>query len=111
MGQAFEDGIVDAYSADVAENAVLTSSVSAFRIEGKVATRAFYPQQHDVGENRRTVADRGSARLAHAMMHRVLGLQGAAVRMLRISQGCHHQLRSETEPRRARASGGVGPRL
>ena len=36
-GQAFEEGMVDRYVAYIAENGVLTSSLSALRIEGKAA--------------------------------------------------------------------------
>ena len=52
-GQAFEEGIVDAYAADVAENGVLTSSLSAFRIEGKAAIRAFYVELFQLYPKRR----------------------------------------------------------
>ena len=52
-GQAFEEGMVDAYSADVAENGVLTSSLSALRIEGKAAIRAFYVELFQLYPKRR----------------------------------------------------------
>jgi uncharacterized protein (TIGR02246 family) len=52
-GQAFQDGNADAYSADFADNAVLQSSFSPFRIEGKAAIKAYfvelflmYPRRH-----------------------------------------------------------------
>jgi uncharacterized protein (TIGR02246 family) len=51
--KAFQEGDVDAYTAAFADNAVLNSSFSAFRIEGKEAIRAYitelfqmYPRRH-----------------------------------------------------------------
>ena len=55
-GQAFEQGMVEAYTADVAENAVLTSSLSALRIEGKAAIQAFYVELFKLYPKRHTFA-------------------------------------------------------
>jgi len=52
-GQAFEEGTVDAYSADFADNAVLTSSLSAFRIEGKAAIRSYFAELFQLYPKRR----------------------------------------------------------
>lgn len=52
-GQAFEGGMVDGYVADVAENGVLTSSLSALRIEGKAAIQAFYVELFQLYPKRR----------------------------------------------------------
>ncbi len=52
-GQAFQDGNADAYAAAFADNAVLQSSFSPFRIEGKEAVKGYfvelfltYPRRH-----------------------------------------------------------------
>ncbi len=42
--QALEDGNIDAYVTAYADNAVFQSSLSAFRIEGKEAIRAYFNQ-------------------------------------------------------------------
>lgn len=52
-GQAFEGGMVEEYVADVAENGVLTSSLSALRIEGKAAIQAFYVELFQLYPKRR----------------------------------------------------------
>jgi uncharacterized protein (TIGR02246 family) len=51
--QAFEDGSVDGYTANFADNAVLTSSISAFRIEGKEAIRAYFVETFQLYPKRR----------------------------------------------------------
>ena len=55
-GQAFAEGNLDAYMAAWADNAVLTSSRAAFRIEGKEAIRTWfaslfqnYPTRRSIG--------------------------------------------------------------
>ena len=55
-GQAFEQGMVDAYAADIADNAVLTSSLSGLRIEGKAAIQAFYVELFQIYPKRHTFA-------------------------------------------------------
>lgn len=52
-GQAFQDGNAEAYAAAFADNAVLQSSFSPFRIEGKEAVKGYfvelfltYPRRH-----------------------------------------------------------------
>jgi uncharacterized protein (TIGR02246 family) len=52
-GQAFEEGNADAYAESLADNAMLTSSLSAFRIEGKAAIRAFYVEMFTLYPRRR----------------------------------------------------------
>jgi uncharacterized protein (TIGR02246 family) len=42
--QALQDGNLDAYTAAYADNAVFQSSLSAFRIEGKQAIRAYFEE-------------------------------------------------------------------
>ena len=42
--QALQDGDLDAYTAAYADNAVFYSSLSAFRIEGKEAIRAYFAE-------------------------------------------------------------------
>ena len=51
--QAFEEGTPDAYSADFADNASLTSSFSAFRIDGKAAIRAYFAELFQLYPKRR----------------------------------------------------------
>ena len=52
-GQAFEQGNAEAYSAAFADNAVLTSSLSAYRIEGKDAIQAYFVQLFQLYPGRR----------------------------------------------------------
>jgi len=52
-GQAFEQGNAEAYSAAFADNAVLTSSLSAYRIEGKEAIQAYFVQLFQLYPGRR----------------------------------------------------------
>jgi uncharacterized protein (TIGR02246 family) len=52
-GQAFEEGTADTYSADFADNGVLTSSLSAFRIEGKAAIRSYFAELFQLYPKRR----------------------------------------------------------
>jgi hypothetical protein len=54
-GQAFEEGTPDTYSADFADNAVLTSSFSAFRIEGKAAIRSYFAELFQLYPKRRVL--------------------------------------------------------
>jgi uncharacterized protein (TIGR02246 family) len=54
--QAFEEGTPDTYSADFADNAVLTSSFSAFRIEGKAAIRSYIAELFQQYPKRRLFA-------------------------------------------------------
>ena len=42
--KVFEEGTAEAYSAPFADNAVLTSSLSAFRIDGKEALKAYFAE-------------------------------------------------------------------
>ena len=62
-GQAFEEGTVDAYSADFADNAVLTSSFSAFRIEGKAAIRSYFAELFQLYPKRRVFARQPAMRV------------------------------------------------
>jgi len=43
-GKMFEEGSAEGYAAAFADNAVLTSSLSAYRIEGKDAIQAYFVQ-------------------------------------------------------------------
>ena len=54
--KAFQDGDVDAYTAAFADNAVLNSSFSAFRIEGKEAIRAYITELFQMYPRRRAFA-------------------------------------------------------
>ena len=51
--QAFQEGNVDAYLASVADNAVVQSSLSLFRIEGKEAIRAYVTELFKLYPGRR----------------------------------------------------------
>jgi uncharacterized protein (TIGR02246 family) len=51
--KAFQDGDVDAYTAAFADNAVFNSSMSAFRMEGKEAIRAYYAELFQIYPRRR----------------------------------------------------------
>jgi uncharacterized protein (TIGR02246 family) len=61
--QAFEDGNADAYAAAFADNAVLQSSVSAFRIEGKEAIRAYFTELFQSYPRRRVVIRQPATRV------------------------------------------------
>ena len=52
-GKIFEEGSAEAYAAAFADNAVLTSSLSAFRIEGKEAIRAYFAELFQLHPGRR----------------------------------------------------------
>lgn len=52
-GQVFEQGTAEAYSAAFADNAVLTSSLSAYRIEGKEAIQAYFAELFQLYPGRR----------------------------------------------------------
>jgi uncharacterized protein (TIGR02246 family) len=52
-GQAFEEGTPDTYSADFADNAALTSSFSAFRIDGKAAIQSYFAELFQLYPKRR----------------------------------------------------------
>jgi len=51
--KAFQEGDVDAYAAALADNAVVNSSSSAFRIEGKEAIRAHFTEFFQMFPRRR----------------------------------------------------------
>ena len=51
--KAFQEGDVDAYAAALADNAVVNSSSSAFRIEGKEAIRAYFTELFQIYPRRR----------------------------------------------------------
>ena len=51
--KAFQEGDVDAYTAALADNAVVNSSSSAFRIEGKEAIRAYFTEFFQMFPRRR----------------------------------------------------------
>lgn len=51
--KALQEGDVDAYTAAFADNAVLNSSLSAFRIEGKEAIRAYFIELFQIYPKRR----------------------------------------------------------
>ena len=51
--KAFQEGDVDAYAAALADNAVVNSSSSAFRIEGKEAIRAYFTEFFQMFPRRR----------------------------------------------------------
>jgi uncharacterized protein (TIGR02246 family) len=51
--QALQDGNLDAYVAAYADNAVFQSSLTAFRIEGKEAIRAYFAQVFKLYPERR----------------------------------------------------------
>jgi uncharacterized protein (TIGR02246 family) len=54
--KALQEGDVDAYTAAFADNAVLNSSLSAFRIEGKEAIRAYFTELFQIYPRRRAYA-------------------------------------------------------
>jgi len=51
--KAFQEGDLDAYTAALADNAVVNSSSSAFRIEGKEAIRAYFTELFQIYPRRR----------------------------------------------------------
>ena len=51
--KAFQEGDLDAYTAALADNAVVNSSSSAFRIEGKEAIRAYFTELFQMYPRRR----------------------------------------------------------
>jgi uncharacterized protein (TIGR02246 family) len=53
--KAFQEGDLDAYSAAYADNAVVNSSSSAFRIEGKEAIRAYFTELFQIYPRRRVL--------------------------------------------------------
>lgn len=54
--KAFQEGDLDAYTAAYADNAVVNSSSSAFRIEGKDAIRAYFTELFQTYPRRRVFA-------------------------------------------------------
>ena len=60
--QMFEEGNADALTAAFADNAVLTSSISGFRIEGKEAIRAYFSQLFQLYPARRLFTRQPMAR-------------------------------------------------
>jgi uncharacterized protein (TIGR02246 family) len=60
--KAFEEGTAEAYSAPFADSAVLTSSLSAFRIEGKEAIRAYFAELFQLYPGRRLFVRQAAAR-------------------------------------------------
>jgi len=61
-GKVFEEGTAEAYSAPFADNAVLTSSLSGPRIEGKEAIRAYFTQLFQMYPGRRLFTRQSAAR-------------------------------------------------
>jgi len=61
-GKLFEEGTAEAYSAPFADNAVLTSSLSGPRIEGKDAIRAYFAQLFQLYPGRRLFTRQSVAR-------------------------------------------------
>jgi uncharacterized protein (TIGR02246 family) len=61
--QAFEEGNVDAYVAAFADNAVLMSSFTPFRIEGKEAIRTFFTDLVRMYPKRRVLIRHPSTRV------------------------------------------------
>jgi uncharacterized protein (TIGR02246 family) len=61
-GKVFEEGTAEAYSAPFADNAVLTSSLSGPRIEGKEAIRAYFSQLFQLYPGRRLFTRQSAAR-------------------------------------------------
>jgi len=61
-GKLFEEGTAEAYSAAFADNAVLTSSLSGPRIEGKEAIRAYFTQLFQLYPGRRLLTRQSAAR-------------------------------------------------
>jgi uncharacterized protein (TIGR02246 family) len=61
-GKVFEEGTAEGYAAAFADSAVLTSSLSAFRIEGKEAIRAYFAELFQQYPGRRLFARQPAAR-------------------------------------------------
>jgi len=61
-GKLFEEGTAEAYAAVFADNAVLTSSLSAYRIEGKEAIRAYFAELFQLYPGRRLFVRQPAAR-------------------------------------------------
>jgi uncharacterized protein (TIGR02246 family) len=55
-GKVFEEGTAEAYSAPFADNAVLTSSLSGFRVDGKEAIKAYFAELFQQYPTRRLFA-------------------------------------------------------
>jgi uncharacterized protein (TIGR02246 family) len=62
-GQAFEEGNLNAFTADFADNAVLQSFLSPFRIEGKQAIRAHYAELFQQYPKRRSFVRQPALRI------------------------------------------------
>lgn len=61
-GKVFEEGTAEAYAAAFTDSAVLTSSLSAFRIEGREAIRAYFAELFQQYPGRRVFARQPTAR-------------------------------------------------
>jgi uncharacterized protein (TIGR02246 family) len=61
-GKIFEEGTAEGYAAAFADNAVLTSSLSAFRVEGKEAIRAYFAELFQLYPGRRLFTRQPTAR-------------------------------------------------
>lgn len=61
--QAFQDGDLDAYTAAYADNAVVTSSLSPFRSEGREAIRAYLTELFKLYPGRRVLVRQPSMRV------------------------------------------------
>ena len=61
--QAFQEGNVDGYTGPFADNAVVQSSLSAFRIEGKEAIRAYVAELFKLYPGRRILPRQAAARV------------------------------------------------
>ena len=61
--QAFQDGNLDAYTAAYADNAVVQSSLSPFRSEGKEAIRAYLTELFKIYPERRVLVRQPSTRV------------------------------------------------
>jgi uncharacterized protein (TIGR02246 family) len=62
-GKMFEEGTAEALTAAFADNAVLTSSLSGFRIEGKEAIRAYFVELFQLYPGRRLFTRQPSTRV------------------------------------------------
>ena len=62
-GKMFEEGTAEALTAAFADNAVLTSSLSGFRIEGKEAIRAYFTELFQLYPGRRLFTRQPSTRV------------------------------------------------
>ena len=61
--QAFQEGNLDAYAAAYADNAIIQSSLSPFRIEGKDAIRAYLAELFKIYPQRRVFLRQPSTRV------------------------------------------------